>query len=73
MRNTEKIPKIVKEPYPHVVVKNFLDEQTLDLVTYALAGLEYDFDESNLYPDFNVGIVYYFDGNKTKSYSQQIR
>ena len=29
MRNAEKIPKIVKEPYPHVVVKNFLDEQVV--------------------------------------------
>ena len=57
MRNTEKIPKIVKEPYPHVVVKNFLDEQTLDLVTYALAGLEYDFDESDLFSYLSFGLT----------------
>ena len=49
MRKAEKIPEIIKKPYPHVVVKDFLDEQTLDLVTYALAGLEYDFDESDLF------------------------
>ena len=57
MRNTEKIPKIVKEPYPHVVVKDFLDEQTLDLVTYALAGLEYDFDESDLFSYLSFGLT----------------
>ena len=44
MRNTEKIPALIKNPFPHVVVKNFLDDQTLDLVTYALSGLEYEFD-----------------------------
>ena len=57
MRNTEKIPKIIKEPYPHVVVKDFLDEQTLDLVTYALAGLEYDFDESDLFSYLSFGLT----------------
>ena len=57
MRNAEKIPKIVKEPYTHVVVKNFLDEQTLDLVTYALAGLEYDFDESDLFSYLSFGLT----------------
>ena len=57
MRNAEKIPKIVKEPYPHVVVKDFLDEQTLDLVTYALAGLEYDFDESDLFSYLSFGLT----------------
>ena len=57
MRNTEKIPKIVNEPYPHVVVKDFLDEQTLDLVTYALAGLEYDFDESDLFSYLSFGLT----------------
>ena len=41
MRNAEKISKVAKAPFPHVVVNDFLDEQTLDLVTYALAGLEY--------------------------------
>ena len=49
MRNAEKIPQVHKIPFPHVIVKDFLDEQTLDLVTYALAGLEYDFDESDLF------------------------
>ena len=57
MRNTEKIPQINKTPFPHVIVKDFLDEQTLDLVTYALAGLEYDFDESDLFNYLSFGLT----------------
>ena len=57
MRKSEKIPEIINEPYPHVVVKDFLDEQTLDLVTYALAGLEYDFDESDLFSYLSFGLT----------------
>ena len=57
MRNTEKIPQIHKAPFPHVIVKDFLDEQTLDLVTYALAGLEYDFDESDLFNYLSFGLT----------------
>ena len=57
MRLAEKIPKLVTKPFPHVVVKNFLDEQTLDLVTYALAGLEYDFDESDLFSYLSFGLT----------------
>jgi len=49
MRKAEKIPVIKEFPYPHVIVKNFLDESTLDLVIDALAGLEYDFKESDLF------------------------
>ena len=57
MRKSEKVPEIINEPYPHVVVKDFLDEQTLDLVTYALAGLEYDFDESDLFSYLSFGLT----------------
>jgi len=57
MRSTEKIPQIHKLPFPHVIVKDFLDEQTLDLVTYALAGLEYDFDESDLFNYLSFGLT----------------
>ncbi len=57
MRETEKIPKLIKSPFPHVVVKNFLDEQTLDLVTYALAGLEYEFDDSDLFNYLSFGLT----------------
>ncbi len=57
MRNAEKIPQIHKTPFPHVIVKDFLDEQTLDLVTYALAGLEYDFDESDLFNYLSFGLT----------------
>ena len=49
MRKVAKIPKIKSKPFPHVVVKDFLDEPTLDLVIDALAGLEYDFKESDLF------------------------
>ena len=49
MRKVDKIPKIKSKPFPHVVVKDFLDEPTLDLVIDALAGLEYDFKESDLF------------------------
>ena len=49
MRKTEKISVVKKFPYPHVIVKDFLDESTLDLVIDALAGLEYDFKESDLF------------------------
>ena len=57
MRSAEKIPQIHKLPFPHVIVKDFLDEQTLDLVTYALAGLEYDFDESDLFNYLSFGLT----------------
>ena len=49
MRKTEKIFEVKDFPYPHVIVKDFLDESTLDLVIDALAGLEYDFKESDLF------------------------
>ena len=49
MRNVDRLPKIKSRPFPHVVVKNFLDPSTLDLVIDALAGLEYDFKESDLF------------------------
>ncbi len=49
MRNADKIPKIKSKPFPHVVVRDFLDAPTLDLVIDALAGLEYDFKESDLF------------------------
>jgi hypothetical protein len=49
MRKTEKLLVVKKFPYPHVIVKDFLDESTLDLVIDALAGLEYDFKESDLF------------------------
>ena len=57
MRDTEEIPRIIKAPFPHVIVKNFLDEQTLDLVTYALAGLEYEFDDSDLFNYLSFGLT----------------
>ena len=57
MRNTEKIPALIKAPFPHVVVTNFLDDQTLDLVTYALAGLEYEFDDSDLFNYLSFGLT----------------
>ena len=49
MRKVDKISKIKSKPFPHVVVQDFLDEPTLDLVIDALAGLEYDFKESDLF------------------------
>ena len=49
MRNVDKLPRIKSQPFPHVVVKNFLDPPTLDLAIDALAGLEYDFKESDLF------------------------
>ena len=49
MRNVDRLPRIKSRPFPHVVVKNFLDPPTLDLVIDALAGLEYDFKESDLF------------------------
>ena len=49
MRNADKLPKIKSKPFPHVVVRDFLDTPTLDLVIDALAGLEYDFKESDLF------------------------
>ena len=57
MRETEKIAKLIKSPFPHVIIKNFLDEQTLDLVTYALAGLEYQFDDSDLFNYLSFGLT----------------
>ena len=49
MRKADKIPRIKLRPFPHVVVRNFLDSPTLDLAIDALAGLEYDFKESDLF------------------------
>lgn len=49
MRKSEKISIVKEFPYPHVIVKDFLDTSTLDLVIDALAGLEYDFKESDLF------------------------
>lgn len=49
MRENNKIRSIEVSPFPHVVVENFLDEDTLDLVIDALAGLEYSFSESDLF------------------------
>jgi len=49
MRKVEKISTAKDFPYPHIIVKNFLDDSTLDLVIDALAGLEYDFKESDLF------------------------
>ena len=49
MRKAEELPQIVKHPFPYVIVRDFLDTATLDLVIDALAGLEYEFDESDLF------------------------
>ena len=49
MRKVDKLPRIKSKPFPHVVVRDFLDTSTLDLVIDALAGLEYDFKESDLF------------------------
>tara|TARA_B100001123_G_C15302706_1_gene1021614 strand:- start:1418 stop:1993 length:576 start_codon:yes stop_codon:yes gene_type:complete len=49
MRKADKVPDIEKKPFPHVIVREFLDTPTLDLVIDALAGLEYDFKESDLF------------------------
>ena len=57
MRDSEKMPKLTKSPFPHLIVKNFLDEQTLDLVTYALAGLEYEFADSDLFNYLSFGLT----------------
>ena len=49
MRKTNSIRSVEPSPFPHVVVEDFLDEDTLDLVIDALAGLEYSFSESDLF------------------------
>ena len=49
MRKIEEILAIESIPFPHTIVKNFLDSSTLDLVIDALAGLEYDFKEADLF------------------------
>ena len=49
MRKNSTIPSVKSFPFPHVVVENFLDEDTLELVIDALAGLEYSFSESDLF------------------------
>jgi len=49
MRKTNSIPPVESSPFPHVVVEDFLDEDALDLVVDALAGLEYSFSESDLF------------------------
>ena len=57
MRKAEEIPQIVKHPFPHVIVRDFLDTATLDLVIDALAGLEYEFDESDLFSYLSFGLT----------------
>ena len=57
MRKAEKVPQIVKHPFPHVIVRDFLDTATLDLVIDALAGLEYEFDESDLFSYLSFGLT----------------
>tara|TARA_B100001113_G_scaffold228724_1_gene187755 strand:+ start:1653 stop:2228 length:576 start_codon:yes stop_codon:yes gene_type:complete len=49
MRKTNNIKSVESSPFPHVVVEDFLEEDTLDLVIDALAGLEYSFSESDLF------------------------
>jgi len=49
MRKKNRISEIDSSPFPHVVVDDFLDEDTLELVIDALAGLEYSFSESDLF------------------------
>mgnify|MGYP001167847262 FL=1 len=49
MRKNNRISEIDSSPFPHVVVEDFLDEDTLELVIDALAGLEYSFSESDLF------------------------
>ena len=49
MREINSIPSVESFPFPYVVVEDFLDEDTLDLVIDALAGLEYSFSESDLF------------------------
>ncbi|RZD34929.1 MAG: hypothetical protein CXT75_08895 [Methanobacteriota archaeon] len=57
MRKAEEIPQIVKYPFPHVIVRDFLDMATLDLVIDALAGLEYEFNESDLFSYLSFGLT----------------
>ena len=57
MRKAEKVPRIIKRPFPHVIVRDFLDTATLDLVIDALAGLEYEFDESDLFSYLSFGLT----------------
>ena len=49
MRKNEEILSVNTFPFPHTIVRDFLDESTLDLVIDALAGLEYDFKEADLF------------------------
>ena len=49
MRKTNSIKSVELSPFPYVIVEDFLDEETLDLVIDALAGLEYSFSESDLF------------------------
>ncbi len=49
MRKTNIIPSVELSPFPHVIVENFLNDNTLDLVIDALAGLEYSFSDSDLF------------------------
>ncbi|MFL2940395.1 MAG: hypothetical protein BEU01_00605 [Marine Group III euryarchaeote CG-Epi4] len=49
MRKANTISVVESSPFPHVVVEDFLDDSTLDLVIDALAGLEYSFSESDLF------------------------
>ena len=54
MRKNNRISEIDSSPFPHVVVEDFLDEDTLELVIDALAGLEYSFSESDLFSIWEV-------------------
>ena len=49
MRKTDEISHIESFPFPHTIVKDFLDDSTIDLIIDALAGLEYDFKEADLF------------------------
>jgi Rps23 Pro-64 3,4-dihydroxylase Tpa1-like proline 4-hydroxylase len=49
MRKTNSIQSVESSPFPHAVVEDFLEEDTLNLVIDALAGLEYSFSESDLF------------------------
>ena len=49
MRKNEEIPSVNTFPFPHTIVRDFLDQSTLDLVIDALAGLEFDFKEADLF------------------------
>ena len=41
MRKNNTISAVEQSPFPHVVVEDFLDDDTLDLVIDALAAVSY--------------------------------